>query len=633
MSTGKKILVVDDDRVVLKFMEKLLRREGHEIRCAQDGLEAVNLLTTFTPEIMFFDLIMPKIDGDRLIHIVRNMPHLKDCFLVIVSAAVAEMDQFTFVKTGANYYIAKGPFDAMAENVLDAIKTSERPERLDESKQIRGLEYLQSRQLTKELLTRNRHLETILESMAEGILEVFDGKVVYANSAAVAIFGLPAEKMLTASPQELLQGAIGEKIDSLMTESGAQPVEIGLGKPVELNERQITIKKLPVINDPKTVMLMFTDVTERKRLEMQLQHVQKMEAIGTIAAGVAHNFRNTLTEVLVNSQLIQMNYKNVAGLHEVAERINTSVKRGARLVDGLLQFSRKQIAKEFKLIDLSEVINETFEIVKKSFDMRIELQLEIAESLKIVGDVSGISQVMMNLCTNARDAMPDGGVLRIEARREGKEAVVLVADNGHGMDRETQEKCFDPFFTTKPVGKGTGLGLSTTYGIVKSHDGLIRMDSRPGKGTRFRLQFPLADENTQDCKDPGSQIVFGKGERILVVDDEPEILRAMQGLLESLRYIPVFAGDGREALASYQKSKPSLVLLDINMPEMDGLECARQILDYDPGANIAILSGYEPTEPKLPPLLEQNVLKGYLTKPVDIKELSVFLAEALSSCK
>ena len=631
MPVGKKILVVDDDRVVLKFMEKILSREGHEIRCAQDGLEAVNLLTTFTPEIMFFDLIMPKIDGDRLIHIVRNMPHLKGCFLVIVSAAVAEMDQFTFVKTGADYYIAKGPFDAMAENILEAIKTSQMPEPHKEAKQIRGLEHLQSRQLTKELLTRNRHLETILESMAEGILEVYDGRIVYANAAAITMFGLPPDKLLAASPPELLQGAVGEKLESLLSDSSSQPIEIGLGQPVDLKGRQITIKKLPVINDPKTVMLMFTDITERKRLEMQLQHVQKMEAIGTIAAGVAHNFRNTLTEVLVNSQLLQMNYKNVAGLHEVAERINTSVKRGARLVDGLLQFSRKQISKEFKAFDLSKIINETCEIIKKSFDMRIELQLAVADSLQIVGDVSGISQVMMNLCTNARDAMPDGGVLRIEARRDGKEAIVVVADTGHGMDRETQEKCFDPFFTTKPMGQGTGLGLSTTYGIVKSHDGLIRMESVPGKGTRFNLHFRLADDGSIDRESPGSRIVYGNGQCILVVDDEPEILRAMQGLLESLHYIPVFAEDGRAALARYRKWKPSLVLLDINMPEMDGLECARQILDLDPKANIAILSGYEPSGPKLPDLLRQDVLKGYLTKPVDITELSAFLADALAN--
>ncbi len=164
----KKILVVDDDRVMLKFITKLLTREGHEVLTAEDGFAALNLLATFSPDIMFFDLIMPKIDGGKLIKIVRSMPQLKSCYLVIISAAVAEID-FDFEETGADSYIAKGPFSSMAEHIKAAIEVSDAPPDKDESKPIRGLESVYARQLTKELLSRNRHLETILESMAEGI--------------------------------------------------------------------------------------------------------------------------------------------------------------------------------------------------------------------------------------------------------------------------------------------------------------------------------------------------------------------------------------------------------------------------------------------------------------------------------
>ncbi|MGD8901766.1 MAG: response regulator, partial [Desulfobacterales bacterium] len=176
----KKILVVDDDRVLLKFATDLLEKEGHEVATAQDGFAALNQLTSFYPDIMFFDLIMPKIDGDKLCHIVRKMPHLKDCYLVILSAAVAELD-FDHTEIGADAYIAKGPFDLMGKHLLAAIEASEVPRQDDEAKPIKGIENVYARQLTKELLSRNRHLETILESMAEGILEVFSGKVVYAN--------------------------------------------------------------------------------------------------------------------------------------------------------------------------------------------------------------------------------------------------------------------------------------------------------------------------------------------------------------------------------------------------------------------------------------------------------------------
>jgi two-component system, cell cycle sensor histidine kinase and response regulator CckA len=625
----KKILVVDDDRVILTFAGKLLEREGHEVMTAADGFEALNVLSDFIPDVIFFDLIMPKIDGDKLIQIIRSMPRLKDSFLVIVSAVVAEVD-FNFQVTGADYYIAKGPFSAMSENIIAAIKASEAPRGRDIPKPVVGLEYAYTRQLTRELLSRNRHLETILESMAEGILEVFSGRIVYANSAAIAMLGIPSQRLLTAHPPDLFEGAIRERLSALFATEPGQAAEIGENSPLELNGRQLLAKKLPVKGDESTVMLMLTDVTERKRLEMQLQHVQKMEAIGTIAAGVAHNFRNTLTEILVNSQLIQFNHKGEPPLLEITDRIHSSVKRGARLVDGLLHFSRKQISKEFKAVDLVRVIRETDQIIRNSFSAKVEIRTVLPDTLWIMGDSPALSQVIMNLCTNARDAMPDGGVLTIEARREDARALLQVSDTGAGMDRETLEKCFDPFFTTKPIGKGTGLGLSTAYGIIKGHDGTISVDSAPDSGATFRLQFPLSVPDESPPTAEPRTLIYGRGQHILIVDDEVEINRAMQGLLNTLNYRPVLAENGQDAVRLYSDVRPALVLLDVNMPGMDGLECARRILEIDPAAQIVILSGYGPFLPELPGLIEKQLLRGHLTKPVGIAELSHFLAETLS---
>jgi len=626
---AKKILVVDDDRVILTFAGKLLEREGHKVKTAADGFEALNVLSDFIPDIIFFDLIMPKIGGDKLIQSIRNMPRLKDSFLVIVSALVAEID-FNFQATGADFYIAKGPFSAMAANIMAAIKASEAPRVRDLPGPVAGLEYTSARQLSRELLSRNRHMETIFESMAEGILEVYSGRVVYANSAAISMLGIPSQRMLTAHPPDLFEGAIRERLAALFATEPGRPAEIGENNPLELNGRQLLAKMLPVKDDESTVMLMITDVTERKQLEMQLQHVQKMEAIGTIAAGVAHNFRNTLTEILVNSQLIQFNHKDQPPLLEITDRIHASVKRGARLVDGLLHFARKQISKEFKAVDLVRIIRETHQIVCNSFSAKIEIRMALPDTLWIMGDPPGLSQVIMNLCTNARDAMPEGGVLTIEARREGSRALVLVSDTGAGMDRETLEKCFDPFFTTKPIGQGTGLGLSTAYGIIKSHDGTISVDSAPAAGATFRLQFPLAAPEEPAPADELLTLIHGRGQCIMIVDDEAEINRAMQGLLDILNYRSVFAENGRDAVRLYSDVRPALVLLDVNMPGMDGLECARRILAIDPAAKIAILSGYGPFLPEMSELLKKRLLKGYLTKPVGITELSHFLSEALS---
>jgi len=627
---GKKILLVDDDRILLKFTSDLLEKEGHEVATAQDGFAALNLLTSFFPDIMFFDLIMPKIDGDKLCHIVRKMPHLKDCYLVILSAAVAELD-FDYTEIGADAYIAKGPFDVMGQNVLAAVEASEAPRTNDEPKPIKGLESIYARQLTKELLSRNRHLETILESLAEGILEVFSGKVVYANAAAISMFSLDKGNLLASYPPDLFEGEVRRKLADILKSGEGKTVEIGANNPVELGGRLVTIGCIPVIEEPLTAIILITDVTDRKQLEMRLQHVQKMEAIGTIAAGVAHNFRNTLTEVLVNNQVIQMKYNDHPEIAEITERISKSVKRGAGLVDGLLQFSRKQMAKEFHKMDLVAVIRETHGLIRESFEKKIEIQIDVPDTLPILGDSAGLSQALMNLCNNARDSMPNGGLLGITARKIGSHAELIVSDNGQGMDAKTIEQCFNPFFTTKPIGKGTGLGLSTTYGIVKSHEGMIHIDSKPDQGATIRITFPLllTTAAIEKQAEPPASISYGNGEAILVVDDEPEILNAMQKLLDGLGYRSAIAISANEALDKFAALSPDVVLMDINMPEMDGANCAEKILDLNPNAKIAFITGYEINDlDEFSDRIKASI-KTFLIKPVELADLSSALARML----
>jgi PAS domain S-box-containing protein len=573
---------------------------------------------------------MPKIDGDKLCHIVRKMPHLKDCYLVILSAAVAELE-FDHTEIGADAYIAKGPFDLMGKHLLAAIEASKVPRQDDAPKPIKGIENVYARQLTKELLSRNQHLETILESMSEGILEVFSGKVVYANARAVEMFGLDKGNLLASYPPDLFEGDARDELVSILKSGENEQFEIGTRKPVELDGRLVTISCIPVKGEPLTIILLITDVTERKQLELRLQHVQKMEAIGTIAAGVAHNFRNTLTEVLVNTQVIQMNHKGNKDLTEITERISQSVKRGAGLVDGLLQFSRKQMTKEFGSVDLVQVIKETYELIKKSFEKKIDIQIDVPDSLVVSGDYSGLSQAIMNVCNNSRDAMPAGGQLRIFARKIGNHAELVVSDNGQGMNRKTVEQCFDPFFTTKPIGKGTGLGLSTTYGIVKSHDGLIHIESKPKKGTLVTMTFPLVDAAAEFAEKPQpiKEIAYGNGETILVVDDEEEILKAMQNLLNSLGYKSAVAVSGPEAIEQYKANKPEIVLLDINMPEMDGANCAEKIMDLNPDAKIAFITGFEADSMDEFNDRIKKSITTFLTKPVELIDLSAALKHML----
>ena len=622
----KNILLIDDDRLFLKFVTRTLEDAGHEITTAQDGISALDILTRYTPDIIFLDLILPKIDGDRLCRIIRKMKHLQRCYLVVVSAVVAEL-QNDFGQIGADAYIAKGPFADVAEHMLASVAAAA-PGESDQARPVWGLESVHPRQLTRELLSRNRHLKTILESMSEAILEVIDEKIVYANSAAVALLGLSHEKIIGSPPLDLFTGKTRKRVKALVRSATGKPAEIGEKQPLDLRGRLVTVKVLPVSENSASSIVLISDITERKRLELQLQHAQKMEAIGTISSGVAHNFRNTLTGILANSQVIQENYPEEDELMEVVGRIDSSVRTGAQMVNRLMQFSRKESHEEVRPVDLVAVLTETYHIIRNSFDKKIDIRFDLPPTLPIMGDHASLSQVFMNLFTNARDSMPEGGLLDVRARRHNGRAEVRVADTGQGMDVEARKKCFDPFFTTKEVGKGTGLGLSTTYGIVKSHDGEIAVDSEIGKGTCFELRFPITTEKIPEAKTP-AEIVRGKGEPIMVVEDEPEVRIALSDLLKSLGYRPLLAVSGEQAIASYKANHPQVVLMDVNLPAENGYSCAEKILRVDPQARIAILSGYNCGAPELADKDVHHAIRGYLTKPVDIIDLSTLLARLI----
>ena len=627
---NKKILVVDDNRLMLNFMVDLLEKEGHQVVTAEDGISALDILKSFVPDVIFVDLIMPKIDGERLCRIIRTKPRLKNCYIVILSGAVAELG-FDHTQVGADRCIAKGPMPAMAEHVLATVEEAGSESDGDLSGEILGLDGVYPRQMTKELLTRNRYLETILGSIAEGILEIDSNRVIYTNAAAEFLFNKPQEEILNSYPPDLFSEKEYPRIEILLNQSKNGPSEIGNHNPVSLNNRLVAIKCLPISDDASSLMMLVTDVTRRKKMELELQHAHKMEAIGTIASGIAHNFRNTLASILTNSQVLQMMHQNDEKVIEVVQRINSSVKKGTQLVDGLLQFSRKQTRTESEVVDLCAVINELYQLIKESFK-KINIRVNIPESLIIKGDSSNLSHALMNLCTNAYDAMPDGGDLTIDAKVQGDFAIVEISDTGSGMDQETIEKCFDPFFTQGDIGESTGLGLSTAYGIVKSHDGDIQVESQLDHGTIFRLMFPRIVPETEKIsgeeleagtKKDESELVRGKDKKVLVVDNEKDLVNALIKLLEFLGYQAESASNGMEAIEKYKGYNPDMVLMDINMPGMDGITCAEKIIEHDADAKIAIISGYEENygidESK------RSLITGYLTKPISLKDLSTFL--------
>jgi len=386
------------------------------------------------------------------------------------------------------------------------------------------------------------------------------------------------------------------------------------------------------------IVYIYEDITDQKtavenqqRLERQLAHAQKMDSLGRMAGGVAHNFRNILQAIMGNTQFLQMAYSQDEQLQKITKVMNDSVRKGSDFIDSLLKFSRQDIERGMLPLDLEDVISETYKIISNTFDQKIKIITKVERPLPIKGDHLSLNQVFINLCNNARDSMPDGGELTLAGKREKDEVVVTISDTGFGMDEDTVKKIFDPFYTTKDVGQGTGLGLSITHGIIEEHNGSVSVSSLPGKGTRFTISFPIAEKfDRLESKSP-LKIRRGRGETVLVVDDEPDVLEGLKNMVKAIGYEVITAGSGIQAIDRFRKHKPDIVLMDWKMANMDGATSAKRIIGLDPRARIVLISGYQESAKNEIEAGLKNVIKDFIIKPFDLKKLSEVVTKALSS--
>jgi two-component system cell cycle sensor histidine kinase/response regulator CckA len=649
----KKILVVDDNRMILKFLSNLLDGEGHEVKTCEDGLSALSLLTTFEPDIIFVDLIIPKIGGDKLCQIIRTMDHMKNCYLVIISAAVAEMD-LDFRKIGVNACIAKGPFGQMGKHVLAAINDSNDPSKLISERDILGIAStngipVYARRMTKELLGRSRHLETILESMNEGIVEVYTGRVVYANSAAVKLFAVPLENLLSAKPQELFDDAFKSRIDVLMRRDTQRMPVVGLTRPLVLNGRQIVIRGFPVKEEADTTILLITDVTDQRDLEYQLQHVRRMDAIGNLAGGIAHNFNNLLMGIQGNVSILIQDKKMGDPTYDELAGIERCIDSGAKLTRQLLSFA-KGGRYSLGLENVNDIVGRSSSMFART---RKEIQVEqyLEEDLALAeADAAQIELALMDLYVNAWHAMSNGGTLTVSTANitlddafvkpynlsPGSYLKISVADTGAGMDEKNVERIFEPFYTTRPMGEGTGLGLASVFGIIKKHKGIITVDSHVGKGTTFSIYLPAA-RILQKPKDPDNLRVISPGKppekgsgTILVVDDEEYILNADKAMLNELGYEVLLANGGKEALRVFDENKDriKLLILDLIMPDLSGEIVYNRIKSSRPDVRVILSSGYS-IEGQAESILKKGC-DGFIQKPYNLNQLAKKIKEILA---
>lgn len=357
------------------------------------------------------------------------------------------------------------------------------------------------------------------------------------------------------------------------------------------------------------------DDTKRKQLEEQMLQMQKMESIGTLAGGIAHDFNNILGIILGHSTMLDALVDTPGKLAGSIEAINKAVQRGSGLVRQILTFARKTNVL-FEPVQLNELIVEMRKMLEGTFPKTIEVFLQLEKGIPFIdADPTQLHQALLNLCVNARDAMPDGGTLLIsttkatsdQLREQGRDATaaeyvhVRVSDTGEGMDEQTKQRIFEPFFTTKEIGKGTGLGLSVVYGIMKSHRGYIDVETARGRGTTFHLYFPIPGTTSEsDNNEKKNSEAAGGSETILLVEDEDMLRELVSNLLQAKGYRVLTAANGIEALDLFAKAhnEIALVLTDMGLPKMSGLEMVKRIRGASPAMKVILASGYLPAEQK-----------------------------------
>jgi len=517
-----------------------------------------------------------------------------------------------------------------------------------------GEDITERKKMDEALQESEEKYRTILENIEDGYYEVdIAGNISFINDSLCKILGYPRDEIIGINNRKYMDEENARRVyqDFNRVYKTGGPTRIFDFEIIrkDTTKRYVEIS-VSLMKDAEGTPAGFRgivrDITEKKNLEAQLIQAQKMEAIGTLAGGIAHNFNNLLMSIQGNTSLMLLDTNTTHPHYERLTTIEKLVQSGSKLTSQLLGYARGG-SYEVKSISINQLIKETsatFSMTKKDITIHQELAKDLSG---VKADCGQIEQVILNIYVNAAEAMPAGGELFLKTInvtdkdiqgkpykvKPGEYALATIRDTGIGMDKKTKERVFDPFFTTKGLAKGTGLGLASVYGIMKAHGGYIDVESKKGHGTTFYIYLPVSKaEGIAQRPESGKRIEIARGkETVLIVDDEEMVLDVGQELLKSLGYKVVIASGGKEAVDTYKanKEKIDIVILDMIMPGMGGGETYDKLKRIDPAIKVLLSSGYS-INGQATEILKRGC-DGFIQKPFTIKELSTAIREVLGS--
>ncbi len=690
MKANRRILVVDDNPTIhadfrkilcpnatehpsVRAMEAALFNEtqtdletvSFELDSAFQGQEALEMVKAALAEqqpyaMAFVDVRMPP--GWDGVETIARLWEVNPELQIVICTAYADYSwQELRAKVGQpdNLVVLKKPFDNVEVQQLAHALTKKWLLNLQAGLKLAELEAM-VRGRTEELARANESLSMSEERFSKAfhasptpsaIQTLADQRFVDVNERLLEVTGSKREDLIGRTPAELFlweDPALADQwVEALLRKELVRDQEAKIrSQSGTLREVLVSLSSIALGGQPH-LLLLAQDVSERALLERQLRQAQKMEAIGQLAAGVAHDFNNILTVIQGHAGLLQQDLDPASPPAKSTDQILKASTRAATLIRQLLMFSRKQVM-QFRHMDLNDTLRNAIAMLERLVGEHVKIDFRPQDSLPAIhADTSMVEQIAMNLAVNARDAMPNGGRIAIATslvtlqraptpldpeRRDGSFVCLSFSDSGTGMDTEILTRIFEPFFTTKAVGKGTGLGLSTVFGIIRQHQGWLEVESKPNRGTTFRAFFPPSKMPAEKTDPIPAAVPRNGRETILVAEDEDALREMVVHILSLQGYTVIEARSGRHALEVWDSTSQPIDLLVTDMVMPDGIlggELAERLLQRDPQLKVIYTSGYSPgMAGKDVSLLEG---RNFLPKPYSIGKLAKFVRECLDA--